>query len=301
MATGACGINCSVCGLNLRGICTSCGPGTSDAAAAKLAVQVRVLGKPCPILACARLNHIAYCPSNCRSFPCENFSAGPYPFSQGFIQMQQRRRNEFPKAYAPDGSHLEVDSLYWQELSQKDPAALCEVTFFEAIGPDRLQFRFLNESVQIDIRQRCLLRAADDQWTTSEDPLLALATVMYLNHVAGIYPMGSEIVGIKDLKEGHFFSGPHALRLAPLVERFGHDADAFRRTGEALGGTPMAMADAAYRVLPYPRVPLYYLLWVGDAEFKPRIQVLVDRSIEQILAADAIWALINRVSSAWGQ
>jgi hypothetical protein len=63
----------------------------------------------------------------------------------------------------------------------------------------------------------------------------------------------------------------------------------------------MAMADAAYRVLPYPRVPLYYLLWVGDAEFKPRIQVLVDRSIEQILAADAIWALINRVSSAWGQ
>ena len=58
------------------------------------------------------------------------------------------------------------------------------------------------------------------------------------------------------------------------------------------------MADAAYMLLPFPRVPLYYLLWKGDAEFEPRMTVLFDRSIEKVFAADAIWALVNRVSTA---
>jgi hypothetical protein len=123
---------------------------------------------------------------------------------------------------------------------------------------------------------------------------------MYLNNIEQVYPMGKDIVGIKDLKESHFFAGPHELRLDPLIERFGHDLEAFRRAGEALQGNFMEMADAAFRLLPYPRVPLYYLLWIGDSEFKPRIQVLVDRCIEQTLPADAIWALINRVSAAFG-
>jgi hypothetical protein len=301
MPTGACGINCDVCGLNIRGVCSSCGPGGSDTAAAKLAAQERILGAPCPILACARLNHIAFCLCDCRQFPCSNFSQVPYPFSQGFIDMQQRRRDESPKAYAPDGSHLVVDPIYWQELSQKEITRLCNHTFFEAVETECLQFQFLNETIRIDLRRQCLLRPADDGWRVSDDPLLALATVVYLKNIKQIYPMGKDIVGIKDLKGGHFFVGPHQLRLDPLIKRFGNDLEGFQRAGQALNGRIMEMADAAFLLLPYPRVPLYYLLWAGDSEFKPRIQVLVDRTIEQTLPADAIWALINRVSAALGQ
>jgi hypothetical protein len=215
--------------------------------------------------------------------------------------MQQQRHGEFLKTYAPDGSHLEADQIYWKELAQKDINALCNFTFFDAIGQDRMQFQFLNERVQVDIGQRCLLRHIDDSWQISDDPLLTLATIMYLNNITGVYPLGKDIVGIKDLKEGHFFTGPHELCLSPLLERYGDDLDGFRRTGTILHGNPMEMADAAFRLLPFPRLPLYYLLWVGDVEFKPRIQVLVDRSIEKTLPADAIWALINRVSAAWDQ
>ena len=58
------------------------------------------------------------------------------------------------------------------------------------------------------------------------------------------------------------------------------------------------MADIAYKLHPFPRVPLYFLLWRGDDEFAPQMSVLFDRSIEKVLAADAIWALVNRVSTA---
>ena len=37
---------------------------------------------------------------------------------------------------------------------------------------------------------------------------------------------------------------------------------------------------------------------MGDEEFRPRLTVLFDRSIENVLAADAIWALVNRVCMA---
>ena len=58
------------------------------------------------------------------------------------------------------------------------------------------------------------------------------------------------------------------------------------------------MADAAYKLQPYPRVSLYFLLWEGDEEFPAQVTVLFDRSIENVLAADAIWALVNRVVTA---
>ena len=67
---------------------------------------------------------------------------------------------------------------------------------------------------------------------------------------------------------------------------------------EYLKGEPWNMADVAYQLRPFPRIPLYYLLWEGDEEFKPRMTVLFDQSIENVLAADAIWALVNRVSIA---
>jgi len=91
MPTGACGINCDTCRLNQRGVCSSCGSGTSEQARLKIKAQGQLLGAPCPILACARLNRIDYCLQDCDQFPCENFSgdgATVYPFSEGYLNMQ---------------------------------------------------------------------------------------------------------------------------------------------------------------------------------------------------------------------
>lgn len=301
MPTGACGINCDVCILNRKGICTTCGPGNSPEAAAKEAAQIRLLGSPCPMLACARLNNIGHCLGDCASFPCELFENGPYPFSDSFLSMQKRRRPETAKAYAPDGSHLEVAEEYWRGASKRDEPTLCNLTFFESSGPGRFRFPFLNEDIQIDLKERRLLRRVDeDRWVAHSDPLLELATVLYLKNVQAVYPLGRDIVSPRDLKEGHFFIGPHAFRTDLLLKRYGEDLPSFRKHCTALGGSPVDMAEAAFRLLPFPRLPVYFLLWGGDDEFKPRLQVLFDRSIESILPADAIWALVNRVIMAFG-
>ncbi len=298
MPTGVCGIDCDVCKLNLLGTCSSCGPGTSREAEKKLAAQQRLLGSPCPILACARMNQIEYCMRDCHQFPCDNFCAGPYPFSQGFLNMQQRRLKEKPPAFAPDGSRVSVDDAFWDDLLKRDIDTLCNFTLFEGDSSGHLKFHFLNENILVDLNERCLKRMQDGQWSKTEDPLLELATVLYLLNVNGLYPMDRDIVGVKDLKEAHFFQGPHALRTEPLVRRYGTDLTGFSRVAQYLEGQRRDMADVAYRLLPFPRVPLYYLLWQGDDEFEPRVTVLLDRPLENTLAADAIWALINRVTTS---
>jgi hypothetical protein len=211
--------------------------------------------------------------------------------------MQKRRRSLPPPAYAPDGSHLTVAAQYWERLKQTDLLLLSARTQFQPTSDGRLVFNFLNRDVMVDPISCCLRRLDGARWEKVDDPLLELATVLYLIHAQDVYPLGRDIVGPQDLKEGHFFQGPHELKIAPLVERYGRDLDGFRQATEKLGGEPLDMADAAVRLKPFPRVHLYYLLWEADDEFPARMSVLFERSIENVMAADAIWGLVNRVST----
>lgn len=298
MPTGACGINCDVCKLRLLDICSSCGPGKSQEAQYKLESQKLLLGDTCPILACAVLNRVDYCLRDCSIFPCENFSSGPYPFSQVFLGMQERRRRQRPPALNHNRTPVSIPEAYWDQLGQREVTALCNWTLTQPHPEGGLQFHCLHQEIWVDIGRRCLKRLERGFWEPLDDPLLELVTLLYFNGLTAIVPLGKDLIGSKDLKEAHYFTGEHALPLAPVLERYSHDLPGFRTAAEYLDGRPLDMADAAYRLLPFPRVPLCYLLWKGDEEFSPKLTVLFDRSIEQVLSASAIWALVKVVNTA---
>ena len=133
--------------------------------------------------------------------------------------MQKRRRKEIPPAVAPDNTQTSVDPIYWDELQKKELNFLCNLTLFNPVSDDQLSFPFLNETILVDIKDRCLKRSGGKDWEKTDDPLLELVTVLYLTGVNDIYPLGKDIVGAKDLKEGHFFQGPHALKVDGLIQR----------------------------------------------------------------------------------
>lgn len=214
------------------------------------------------------------------------------------MEMHEQHRKKSSADYAQNGSHLRVAEHFWERLEALDPLLLAARTQFQPASGGGLVFRFLDRDLMVDPPAHRLCRMKGGEWEAFDDPLLELSVVLYLINVKDIYPLGKDIVGPNDLKEGHFFRGPHEFKISPLVDRFGRDLKGFRRAAAALGGEPVAMADAAFRLKPFPRVHLYYLLWEGDEEFEPRLRILFERSIENVLAADAIWALVNRVSAA---
>ena len=297
MATGACGINCDVCKLNLRGICSTCGSGKSDEGARKEAAQIRLLGAPCPILACARLNNIDYCMRDCRQFPCENFESGPYPFSNGYLQMQIRRRKEGLPAQSPSGGTFPVPNDFWNDLQQIPLETLQETAGAAADPPGGIMLPFLNETLRVDREARSLQKRIDKKWEPVDAPLLELMVVVYLVN-ATYSGIRGELVSEKDLKEAHFFQGPHALRTDRLLRRFGDDPNGLKEAARRLDGLFLDMGDLSFTLQVFPKIPISYVLWVGDEEFPPSLSILFDRSIENHLSADAIWGVVRLVSDA---
>jgi hypothetical protein len=190
---------------------------------------------------------------------------------------------------------VKVPIHYWEELKQRDVEALCEISLARPYPPKGLVLPFLSGEILMDRIDRCLRYQQRGKWERIEYPLLELLSLVYLLGV-GAVPLSGELVSVQELKDSHFFRGPHQLKIGPVIARYGDDPDGFKKAAEALGGEIKDLAHAAYKIRAFPKAPIYYLLWEGDEEFEPRLSVLFDRTIEMHLAADAIWALVNIVS-----
>ena len=211
--------------------------------------------------------------------------------------MQDRKRNEISETKAPTGEKINVPHQYWEDLKNEDLIRLCRQLHVVAIPPNSFILSSLGREILVDKTEGCLKSRKSGSWERIDHPLLELLVLVYTLK-AGPDSIKDEIIGVQELKDSHFFQGPHEFRLEPLLARYGFDPKGFKDAAEFLGGQPINLADISYRIPAFPKVPLYYLFWEGDEEFEPRITVLFDRSVEKHLSADAIWGLVNLVSDA---
>ena len=68
-------------------------------------------------------------------------------------------------------------------------------------------------------------------------------------------------------------------------------AESFKETGIKSGGNPVGVGDASFILKAFPYVPLQYVLWEGDEEFPPSVQVLFDASVDHYLTLEDIVVL----------
>ncbi|RPJ77597.1 MAG: DUF3786 domain-containing protein, partial [Deltaproteobacteria bacterium] len=256
MPTAACGINCDVCGLNKRGICSSCGSGISRQGMEKIAIQTKLFGQPCPILACAHMNHLEFCMRDCNSFPCENFENQGYPFSQGFLNMQRRRLAEISTKAIPKisgaGDWIVVPSEHWDNLQKRDPAEICNIALAQLETTGDIRLRVLNTDFFIHPKNRSIRAMTREKGILIRDPLLELIIIVYLTQITSA-PLRHEKAGVKDLKSAHFFQGPHELEMEPVLARYGNDASGFRKVAGQLDGRFISStADAGVVFSPFP-------------------------------------------------
>lgn len=211
--------------------------------------------------------------------------------------MQERKRNEIPCTDDPMGEKIIVPAQYWADLKTKNLKRLCSQLHAVEFPPNGLILSILGREILVDRAETCLKSRNAGSWKKIDHPLLELLVLVYLLK-AGPDSIKNEMIGVQELKDSHFFQGPHEFRLEPVLARYGFDPNGFKDAAEFLGGRHINLADIAYEIPALPKVPLYYLFWEGDEEFKPRISVLFDRSVETHLSADAIWGLVNLVSDA---
>ena len=208
------------------------------------------------------------------------------------------RRNEVSPINDPLREKIIIPAHYWRDLKTRDLKSLCSQLQAVEFPPNGFVLSILGREILVDRTGMCLKSRRSGSWLKIDYPLLELLVLVYCLK-GGPDSTTNEMIGVQELKDSHFFQGPHEFRLAPLLARYGSDPAGFEDAAEFLGGEPLNLADMAYRIPALPKVPLYYLFWKGDEEFEPRISVLFDRSVEKHLSADAIWGLVNMVSDAF--
>ena len=76
-----------------------------------------------------------------------------------------------------------------------------------------------------------------------------------------------------------------------LEQAFGRNQDVFASLFLSLGGKTADGGDSAFDFLFFPRLPVRLILWLADDEFPARMSFLFDRSANQHLKLDGLWAV----------
>ena len=99
-------------------------------------------------------------------------------------------------------------------------------------------------------------------------------------------------VGYKDIPGGLLYASVFARRVTePLAKKFGTSAKSFVDVGTTLGGRPGGVGDASLIFQVLPHIPMQYVLWEGDDEFPPNVQLLFDASVNHHLSLEDIVVL----------
>jgi hypothetical protein len=192
-----------------------------------------------------------------------------------------------------------IDPFHWNKLSQLHPTDVCNRT--EAIyQPTREGFvlPIYNLRYLILPKEKKILKMGWNDKPIEEElrPNFYLMVLVYLTEAQDIKSTHTW-VSEKDLKGGStFFRGPHRLAVEELVALFGKNPEAFLKSGKMLGGSEILYGDKGFALEVFPKVPLAYILWKGDAEFPPKISVLFDATIASHLPLDIIWCMVAETS-----
>ena len=105
-------------------------------------------------------------------------------------------------------------------------------------------------------------------------------------------PLTGKWVAYKDIPGGLLYASVLGRRVTePLARRFGKSAESFQKIGNTLKGEPAGIGDASFTLRVLPRVSLQFILWEGDEEFPPSVQLLFDASVNHYLSLEDIVVL----------
>jgi hypothetical protein len=105
-------------------------------------------------------------------------------------------------------------------------------------------------------------------------------------------PLTGKWVAYKDIPGGLLYAGVFARRVTePLERKFGKSGKSFKEIGLRSGGQPAEGGDASFILQAFPYIRLQYVLWEGDEEFPPSVQLLFDASVDHYLSLEDIVVL----------
>ena len=129
------------------------------------------------------------------------------------------------------------------------------------------------------------------------NPFFEAIILHYLVNAKDIEPSG-KMISFRDLEGGNlYYSSFRARTIAPLIDRFGHSSQELLAAGELMRGVPVEMGDAAVTITIFPKLSVTIVIWEGDEELMPNVNVLFDSTAGYHLPTEDMAALGSIITS----
>lgn len=183
--------------------------------------------------------------------------------------------------------------IYWKQLQEMDPG---EVARRGLVSHEEGAYLVpcLGREYRVEPGAEKVFHLHGEAVADSD---FAFLFVQYLIHAEEL-PFTGEWITERDLKGGGlFFQGPHALPIKALEEKFGYGVEDFSEACLKAGGKELkpSFGDGGFEFQLFPRVLIAVVLWVGDDEFPPRVNVLFDRSLDGQFPLDVVLYMVNHI------
>jgi hypothetical protein len=185
--------------------------------------------------------------------------------------------------------------LFWERLRSLENERVCASSGGTLAEDGSIQVASLNENWRVETENERIVKSHQQSAETwgEWDRQLPFLVLVYLVS-AQDQPVSYDMVLPRDLFKGFdLFRNSLDLEMHGIEKAFGHDGEGFLNAARRLGGEPIKGGDVAARFHIFPKFPVDYILWLGDAEFPPSLTILVDRSTPRHLSGDAIGVAVN--------
>ena len=170
-----------------------------------------------------------------------------------------------------------------QGMPPETLASRTDSLFNSSQGEGIFSLSLFNEEIHVEYPSILVCNKSGD-----ELPVFLQALILYYFATSTGTPLSGNWVSFADLPDGRMYaqafqgySGDQA------VKWIGTDLGKFHASCKKAGGSPCALADAAYSFLGLPRMPLVLAYWLGEDEFPSTCKVLFDSAARNYLPIDA--------------
>ncbi|MBN1644097.1 MAG: DUF3786 domain-containing protein [Dehalococcoidales bacterium] len=179
-----------------------------------------------------------------------------------------------------------------EKLAAVDIAVQCRKSGAK-YSPDNVAIDYLNHNYRINISTAEVSLADSDQSVPLREQILILH---YFTQAKGT-PLTGRQITYRDLPGGLVYYPTFTKRtIEPLTGCFGKDAMNLLRAGKLFKARQGEFGNISLVIDAFPRVPVTVILWEGDDELAPQVNLLFDAVITDYLESEDVTTVCEAIT-----
>ena len=205
------------------------------------------------------------------------------------LSMNKTNKTGFEAAYD------EAFKLACEDFKNKDIELFCKYAGAEICirseDSSTIKIKFIDKFVTINIPEFTFA-------VTSPDTVDIWEKILILHYLseANTDALTGSLITYRQIKSGSVYFPTFEKRsILPFTKFFAENSDSLLEVANHIDAEKYDSGDMAIKIMAFPSVPLYFVLWKGDDEFPASGNILFDETIEKKLSAEDIAVLSQQI------